>query len=54
MARESREGGENKKLRIKREPIDEKVIFWRDDKGVRDGEFDVHCDPLGSPGTPLV
>ena len=54
MARESREGGENKKLRIKREPIDEKVIFWPDDKGVGDGEFDVHCDPLGSPGTPLV
>ena len=54
MARESREGGENKKLRIKREPIDEKVIFWPDDKGEGDGEFDVHCDPLGSPGTPLV
>ena len=54
MARERREGGENEKLRIKREPIDEKVIFWPDDKGVGDGEFDVHCDPLGSPGTPLV
>ena len=28
----------------------------RDDKGwgMGDGEFDVHCDPLGSPGTPLV
>ena len=25
-----------------------------DDKGWRDGEFDLHCDPLGSPGTPLV
>ena len=26
----------------------------RDDKGWGDGEFDVHCDPLGSPGTPFV
>ena len=26
----------------------------RDDKGWGDGEFDVHCDSLGSPGTPLV
>ena len=26
----------------------------RDDKGLGDGEFDVHCDSLGSPGTPLV
>ena len=26
----------------------------RDDKGWGDGEFDVHCDRLGSPGTPLV
>ena len=25
-----------------------------DDKGWGDGEFDLHCDPLGSPGTPLV
>ena len=25
-----------------------------DDKGWVDGEFDLHCDPLGSPGTPLV
>ena len=24
------------------------------DKGWGDGEFDQHCDPLGSPGTPLV
>ena len=26
----------------------------RDDKEWGDGEFDVHCDPLGSPGTPFV
>ena len=26
----------------------------RDDKGWGNGEFDVHCDPLGSPGTPFV
>ena len=26
----------------------------RDDKGWGDGEFDVHCHPLGSPGTPFV
>ena len=25
-----------------------------DDKGWVDGEFDLHCDPLRSPGTPLV
>ena len=25
-----------------------------DDKGWEDGEFDLHGDPLGSPGTPLV
>ena len=26
----------------------------RDDKGWGNGKFDVHCDPLGSPGTPFV
>ena len=26
----------------------------RDDKGWEDGEFDLHCDPLGSPGTPMA
>ena len=25
-----------------------------DDRGWGDGEFDLHCDPLGSPGTTLV
>ena len=25
-----------------------------DDKGWGVGEFDMHCDPLGSSGTPLV
>ena len=28
--------------------------FMRDDKGWGDGKFDMHCNPLGSPGTPLV
>ena len=28
--------------------------FMHDDKGWGVGEFDMHCDPLGSPGTPLV
>ena len=26
----------------------------RDDRGWGNGEFDVHCDPLRSPGTPFV
>ena len=36
--------------------IDDKVLLWPFLTFVmtRDGECDVHCDPFGSPGTPLV
>ena len=39
--------------------IDEKVVFrvffnLCDDKGWGDGKIDIHCNPLGSPLTPLV
>ena len=52
---QNRKEGENEMWELG--DIDEKVILWFfnlcDDKGWVDGEFDVHCDPFGSPGTPL-
>ena len=55
MAQKSREEGENEMLGVGRYPLERN--FSVSDKGWGgegwDGEFDVYCDSLGSPGTRL-
>ena len=55
--RRREKSGRNEKLGVGRyQREDNFVLFFnlRNEKGRRNGEFDVHFDPLGSPGTPLV
>jgi len=58
MAQNSREGGRNEMLGVARYRLEGNFMAFltcvMTRVGGTENEFDVNCDPLGSPGTPFV